>query len=272
MISEVFIRRPITAIVISLLLVLIGTIVLTTLPISQYPNIAPPTVTVSGTYTGADAQTVEQTVTTPIESQINGTPGMKYMSSNSTSDGRSAITVTFDVGTNIDIATLDVQNRVGIAEPALPEAVRRLGVTTRKANNDILMVLGLYSPNGTYDQKFISNYVNLYVKDALLRIQGVGDVQAFGQPFSMRVWLDANKLARLNITPAEVSAAIAEQNSRIPGGTVGGPPQNSNQTFEFSVLLDADLNSQEQFENIVVKSGEGGSAVYLKDIARVELG
>jgi HAE1 family hydrophobic/amphiphilic exporter-1 len=272
MISEVFIKRPITAIVISLLLVLIGTIVLTTLPISQYPNIAPPTVTVSGTYTGADAETVEQTVTTPIESQINGTPGMKYLSSNSTSDGRSAITVTFDVGTNIDVAALDVQNRVGIAEPALPEAVRRLGVTTKKANNDILMVLGLYSPNGTYDQKFLSNYVNLYVKDALLRIPGVGDVQAFGQPFSMRVWLDANKLARLNITPAEVSTAIAEQNSRIPGGTVGGPPQNSNQTFEFSVILDGDLNSQEQFENIIVKSGDAGSAVYLKDVARIELG
>jgi HAE1 family hydrophobic/amphiphilic exporter-1 len=272
MISEVFIRRPVTAIVISILIVLIGTIVITTLPISQYPNIAPPTVTVSGTYTGADAETVEQTVTTPIESQINGTPGMKYMQSNSTSDGRSAITVTFDVGTDIDIATLDVQNRVGIAEPALPEAVRRLGVTTRKANNDILMVVGLYSPNGTYDQKFISNYVNLYVKDALLRIPGVGDVQAFGQPFSMRVWLDANKLASLGLTPSDVSAAIAEQNTRIPGGTVGGPPQNNSQTFEFSVILDGDLNTVEEFNNIVVKNGVEGSAVYLKDVARVELG
>jgi len=184
MISEVFIRRPVTAIVISILIVLVGTIVITTLPISQYPNIAPPTVNVSGTYTGADAQTVEQTVTTPIESQINGTPGMKYLSSNSTADGRSAVTVTFDVGTNIDIATLDVQNRVGIAEPALPEAVRRLGVTTRKANNDILMVVGLVSPKGTYDQKFLSNYVNLYVRDAILRIKGVGDVQSFGQPLA----------------------------------------------------------------------------------------
>jgi HAE1 family hydrophobic/amphiphilic exporter-1 len=272
MISEVFIRRPVTAIVISILIVLIGTIVITTLPISQYPNIAPPTVTVNGSYTGADAQTVEQTVTTPIESQINGTPGMKYLQSNSTSDGRSSITVTFDVGTDIDIATLDVQNRVGIAEPALPEAVRRLGVTTRKANNDILMVVGLYSPKGTYDQKFISNYVNLYVKDALLRVPGVGDVQAFGQPFSMRVWLDANKLANLNLTPADVNAAIAEQNTRIPGGTVGGAPQKSNQTFEFSVILDGDLNTVEQFENIVVKNGVGGSAVYLRDVARVELG
>jgi HAE1 family hydrophobic/amphiphilic exporter-1 len=272
MISEVFIRRPVTAIVISILIVLVGTIVITTLPISQYPNIAPPTVNVSGTYTGADAQTVEQTVTTPIESQINGTPGMKYLSSNSTADGRSAITVTFDVGTNIDIATLDVQNRVGIAEPALPEAVRRLGVTTRKANNDILMVVGLVSPKGTYDQKFLSNYVNLYVRDALLRIPGVGDVQSFGQPFSMRVWLDAGKLANLGLTPADVTAAIGEQNSRMPGGTVGGRPQNNNQTFEFSVVLDADLNSVEQFENIIIKNGAEGSPVYLRDVARVELG
>jgi len=272
MISEVFIKRPVTAIVISILIVVIGVIVMRTLPISQYPSIAPPTVTVSGTYTGADAQTVEQTVTTPIESQINGTPGMKYLSSNSTSDGQSSITVTFDVGTNIDVAALDVQNRVGIAEPALPEAVRRLGVTTKKANSDILMVVGLYSPNGTYDEKFISNYINLYVKDALLRIKGVGDVQVFGQPFSMRVWLDANKLARLGLTPADVSAAIQEQNVRVPGGSVGGAPQQNYQTFEFSVILDGDLNSEDQFRNIIIKTGKDGSPVYLKDVARVELG
>lgn len=272
MISEVFIRRPVTAIVISILLVLIGIIVITQLPISQYPNISPPTVTVTGTYTGADAQTVEQTVTTPIESQINGTPGMKYMSSNSTSDGRSAITVTFDVGTDIDIAALDVQNRVGIAEPALPETVRRLGVTTKKANTDILMVLGIYSPNGTHDQKFLSNYVNLYVKDALLRVKGVGDVQAFGQPFSMRVWLDANKLAQLGISPADVTTAIQEQNTRIAGGSVGGPPQSNSQVFEFSVILDGALSTEDEFKNIVVKTGTDGSIIYLKDIARIELG
>ncbi|MES3017636.1 MAG: multidrug efflux RND transporter permease subunit [Bacteroidota bacterium] len=272
MISEVFIKRPVTAIVISVLIVLIGTIVMLGLPISQYPNISPPTVTVSGTYTGADAQTVEQTVTTPIESQINGTPGMKYMSSNSTSDGRSAVTVTFDVGTNIDIAALDVQNRVGIAEPALPEAVRRLGVTTKKANTDILMVLGLISPNGSHDQKFLSNYVNLYVKDALLRVKGVGDVQTFGQPFSMRVWLDANKLAQLAISPADVTAAIQEQNTRIAGGSVGGPPQSGSQVFEFSVVLDGALSTEEEFRNIVVKTGSDGAITYLKDVARIELG
>jgi HAE1 family hydrophobic/amphiphilic exporter-1 len=234
--------------------------------------VAPPTVTVGGTYTGADAETVEQTVTTPIESQINGSPGMKYMSSNSTSDGNSRITVTFEVGTDIDIAALDVQNRVGIAEPALPEAVRRLGVTTKKANTDILMIAGLYSPNGTHDQKFLSNYVNLYVRDALLRVQGVGDVQSFGQPFSMRVWLDASKLAKYNLTPADISAAIQEQNLRIPGGSVGGPPQESSQAFQFSVVLDADLNTEEQFKNIIIKTGDDGSVVYLKDVARVELG
>lgn len=272
MISEVFIRRPVTSIVISILIVLVGVIAITTLPISQYPNIAPPTVTVSATYTGADAETVEQTVTTLIESQINGTPGMTYMQSNSTSDGRASITVTFDVGTDIDIATLDVQNRVGIAEPALPEAVRRLGVTTRKANTDVLMMVALVSPNGTRDQKFLSNYVNLYVRDALMRVKGVGDVTAFGQPFSMRIWLDATKLSNLGLTPSDVNTAIQEQNTRIPGGSVGARPQTSTQVFEFPVILDGDLNTEEQFRNIVVKTNSDGSIVYLKDVARVELG
>lgn len=272
MISEIFIRRPVTSIVISILIVLIGAICVTTLPISQYPSIAPPTVTVNATYTGADAQTVEQTVTTLIESQINGTPGMTYMQSNSTSDGRASITVTFDVGTDIDVATLDVQNRVGIAEPALPEAVRRLGVTTRKANTDILMMVALVSPDGSRDQKFLSNYVNLYVRDAIMRVKGVGDVTAFGQPFSMRVWLDATKLSNLGLTPADVNTAISEQNTRIPGGSVGSRPQTSTQVFEFPVILDGDLNTEEQFRNIVVKTNTDGSIVYLKDVARVELG
>ena len=272
MISEIFIRRPAMAIVISILIVLVGTIVLTGLPISQYPNIAPPTVTVTSNYTGADAQTVEQTVTTPIESQINGTPGMKYITSSSTADGRSSITVTFEVGTDIDVAALDVQNRVGIAEPSLPEPVRRLGVVTKKANSDMLMVLGLTSPNGTYDEQFLANYVNIYVKDAMMRVPGVGDVMAFGQPFSMRIWMDAAKMASMGITPAEVSAAIQEQNTRMPGGSVGGPPQQQNQTFEYSVILDGDLTTEEEFRNIIVKTALNGSPVYLKDVARVELG
>ncbi len=272
MISEVFIKRPVTAIVISILIMIIGTISIMTLPISQYPSIAPPTVNVTANYTGADAQTVEQTVTTPIESQINGTPGMIYMSSNSTSNGQSQITVTFEVGTDIDIATLDVQNRVGIAEPALPEAVRRLGVTTRKANSDILMLVSLVSPDGSRDDKFLANYANLYVKDAILRVAGVGDVTAFGQPFSMRVWLDANKLTALDLTPDDISTAISEQNLRIPGGSVGAPPQANSQVFEYPVITDSDLSSVEDFEEIIVKSNKDGSIVLLKDVARVELG
>lgn len=272
MISEVFIKRPITAIVISILIVLIGAISITTLPVSQYPNIAPPTVTVSANYTGADAETVEQTVTTLIESQINGTPGMAYMTSNSTSNGGSNITVTFDVGTDIDIATLDVQNRVGIAEPALPEAVNRLGVTTRKANTDVLMMVTLYSPNGTRNQNFLTNYVNLYIRDALMRVKGVGDVMAFGQPFSMRIWLDAAKMASLNLTPSDVNEAIREQNTRIPGGSVGARPQAGDQVFEFPLVLDGDLNTEEEFREIIVKTNPDGSMVYLKDVARVELG
>lgn len=272
MISEVFIRRPVTAMVISILITIIGVISVTTLPVSQYPSIAPPTVSVTANYTGADAQTVEQTVTTPIESQINGTPGMIYMSSNSTSNGQSQITVTFEVGTDVDIAALDVQNRVGMAEPSLPEAVRRLGVTTRKANTDILMMVSLISPEGTRDNKFLANYANLYLKDALMRVKGVGDVTAFGQPFAMRVWLDANKLANLNMTPADISAAINEQNIRIPGGSVGGRPQESSTVFEYPVITDSDLSEVEDFEEIVVKTNTDGSIVLLKDVARVELG
>lgn len=273
MISEVFIKRPVTAIVISVLILLAGLLILTGLPISQYPSIAPPTVTVTANYTGADAATVEQTVTTPIESQINGTPGMKYLTSTSTADGKSTIKVVFEVGTNLDVAALEVQNRVGIAEPSLPEAVRRLGVTTKKANTDLLMLIGLTSPKGTHDQKFLGNYANLNLKDAMLRVKGVGDAQVFGQPFSMRVWLNAGKMAALGITPQEISAAINEQNSRAPGGSVGGAPQQDNQTFEFSVVLDGDINTEEQFKNIIIKNApEGGAPVYLKDVARVELG
>ena len=272
MISEIFIRRPVTAMVISIILMIVGGISIYTLPISQYPDIAPPTVSIRANYTGADAQTVENTVTTPIESEINGTPGMIYMQSNSTADGGMNITVTFEVGTDIDIATLDVQNRVGIAEPVLPEAVRRLGVTTRKANSDVLMMVSLFSPNGTKDAKFLANYANLYLKDAIMRVKGVGDVMAFGQPFAMRVWLDADKLASLNLTPQDVNNAIQEQNTRLPGGSVGGRPQESTQVFEYPVITDSDLSEVEDFENIILKTSENGSMVLLKDVARVEMG
>src|SRR5690606_4459619 len=180
MIADVFIRRPVTAIVISVVIVLVGIISMFTLPVSQYPDITPPTVSISGNYIGADAQTVEQTTTTAIETQVNGTPGMAYMQSTSTASGVSSITVTFDIGTDINIATLDVQNRVSVAEPSLPEIVKRLGLTVRKRNPSIFLALGLYSPNGTHDATFLGNFANIYLKDALLRVKGVGDIFSVG--------------------------------------------------------------------------------------------
>ncbi len=272
MISDVFIKRPVTSIVTSLMIVLVGIIAMTTLPISQYPDITPPTVSINGVYVGADAQTVEQTTTTAIEAQVNGTPGMSYMSSNSTSSGVSNITVTFDIGTDINIATLDVQNRVSVAEPALPEIVKRLGLTVRKRNPSIFLALALYSPNGTHDATFLGNFANVYLKDALLRVKGVGDIFSVGDDFGMRIWLNPDKLASLGITAGEVNAALAEQNLQIAAGSIGGSPQPSNQAFEYNVLTNSRINKVEDFENVVVRSNPAqGSLVYLKDIARVEL-
>jgi hydrophobic/amphiphilic exporter-1 (mainly G- bacteria), HAE1 family len=272
MISDVFIKRPVTAIVVSIVIVLVGVIAMTQLPISQYPDITPPTVSVQGTYIGADAQTVEQTTTTAIEAQINGTPGMAYMSSNSTSSGVSSITVTFDIGTNINIATLDVQNRVSVAEPSLPEIVKRLGLTVRKRNPSIFLAIGLYSPKGTHDATFMGNFANIYLKDALLRVKGVGDIFTVGDDFGMRVWLNPDKLAALGISTAEVNAALSEHNLQIAAGSIGGNPQPRSQAFEYNVLTNSRINRIEDFENIVVRSNPAqGNLVYLKDIARIEL-
>jgi hydrophobic/amphiphilic exporter-1 (mainly G- bacteria), HAE1 family len=272
MIADVFIRRPVTAIVISLMIVLVGIIAMSTLPISQYPDITPPTVAINGLYVGADAQTVEQTTTTAIEAQVNGTPGMSYMQSNSTGSGASTVTVTFDIGTNIDIATLDVQNRVSVAEPTLPEIVKRLGLTVRKRNPSIFLAIGLYSPGGTHDATFLGNFANIYLKDALLRVKGVGDILSIGDDFAMRVWLNPEKLAGLGMTPGEVTAALSEQNLQIAAGSIGGNPQPNIQTFEYNVLTNSRLNKVEDFGNIVVRSNPAqGNLVYLKDIARVEL-
>jgi HAE1 family hydrophobic/amphiphilic exporter-1 len=272
MIADVFIKRPVTAIVISVVIVLVGLIAMSTLPISQYPDITPPTVSVQGNYVGADAQTVEQTTTTAIETQINGTPGMAYMSSNSTGSGVSSITVTFDIGTDINIATLDVQNRVSVAEPALPEIVKRLGLTVRKRNPSIFLALALYSPNGTHDATFLGNFANIYLKDPLLRVKGVGDIFSVGDDFGMRIWLNPEKLASLGITPAEVNAALQEQNIQVAAGSVGGNPQPRAQAFEYNVLSNNRLNKVEDFEDIIVRTNPvQGNMVYLKDIARVEL-
>lgn len=273
MIAETFIRRPVTAIVISIVIVLVGIIAMITLPVAQYPDITPPTVSITGNFTGADAETVEQTTTTAIETQVNGSPGMSYITSNSTSSGQSSITATFNVGTDINIATLDVQNRVSVAQPSLPDAVKRLGLTVRKRNPSIMVALAFYSPKGTHDAKFIGNFTNIYMKDALQRVPGVGDIVTRAADFSMRIWLNPEKLAALNLTPADITASLAEQNLQVAAGTVGATPQPRTQSFEYSVLTNSRINTKEQFENIIVRnSSTTGSLVYLRDVARVELG
>jgi hydrophobic/amphiphilic exporter-1 (mainly G- bacteria), HAE1 family len=273
MIAETFIKRPVTAIVVSVVIVLVGIISLMNLPIARYPDISPPSVSVSSTFTGADAQTVEQTTTTPLETQINGSPGMTYLNSSSTSSGQSSIGVTFDVGTDINIAALDVQNRVSVATPVLPDAVKRLGVTVVKRNPDIMVALAFFSPKGTHDSKFIGNYVNIYMQDALKRVNGVGDIISRGDEFGMRIWLNPDKLAALNLTASDISNAITEQNLEIAPGTIGGTPQPTNQAFEYSVLTNSRLNTVDQFKNIIIRTDPAtGNIVYLKDVARVELG
>ena len=273
MIADVFIRRPVTAIVISLVIAILGTICVLILPINQYPNITPPGVSVSANYTGADAVTVEQTVATPIEEAINGTHGMEYIQSNSTSTGLVSINTTFKVGTNIDIATLDVQNRVGIASSLLPSSVRRLGLTVRAKNTSALMLVALFSPKGTHNITFLDNYANIYLMDALLRVPGVGDITSRADNFSMRVWLNPNKLESYSLTPQDVINALNEQNMQVAAGSVGAPPQQSSQTYELSILVNGRLNKASEFENVIVKTiPSTGAMVYLKDIGRVELG
>jgi HAE1 family hydrophobic/amphiphilic exporter-1 len=273
MIADTFIRRPVTAIVISVVIILLGVLAIFTLPVSQYPDITPPTVQISSVFTGADATTVEQTVTTPIEAQVNGTPGMAYMTSNSTSSGTSSLNVVLNVGTNPDLATLDIQNRVGIATPQLPDLVKRLGITTRKRTSSILMLVALYSPKGTHNISFLDNYTNIFIRDALLRVPGVGDIFSRADDFSMRVWLQPDKLAQLGLTATDVTNAITQQNLQIAAGTVGAPPQSKAQAFEYTVFTNSRLNSAEQFGNIIIRANPAtGSAVYLKDVARIQLG
>lgn len=273
MIANTFIKRPVTGIVVSVVIVLLGILAILNLPVSQYPEITPPTVQITGIFTGADAQTVEQTVTTPVETQVNGTPGLAYLQSNSTSDGRTTITATLKVGTNADIAALDIQNRVGIATPALPDDVKRLGLTTRKRNPSILMLVAMFSPAGTHNVQFVDNYTNIFVKDALLRVPGVGDIFTRADDFSMRIWLQVDKLAQLGITANEVISSLQEQNLQIAAGSVGAPPQPGSQAFEYTVFTNSRLSTEEQFGNVIVRTRPSdGSVVHLKDVARIQLG
>jgi HAE1 family hydrophobic/amphiphilic exporter-1 len=273
MIASTFIRRPNTAIVISLLIVILGVISITSLPVSQYPDITPPVVRVSANYIGANAEVVEQTVATPIESQVNGVPNMSYIETSSTSSGTMGMSVTFKIGTNVDIAALDVENRVNAALPNIPEEVKSLGTIVRKRTPSILMVIGVFSPDQTHGTQFVDNYTNIFVREALLRVPGVGDVFARADPFGMRLWLNPDKLAELKMSPSDVIQAVREQNIQVAAGTVGAPPQHDNQAFEYTCFVEGRLTSEEEFGNIIVKTNPSdGSVVYLKDIARVELG
>ena len=273
MIANTFIKRPVTAIVISVILMISGIICIYNLPIDQYPNISPPGVSVSGQYTGADAQTVEQTVATPIEEQVNGTPGMDNIQSTSTNSGAVNIGVTFKVGTNVHIAALNVQNRVGIAAPLLPSVVSRLGLTVRARNPDQLMQVAIYSPNGTHNITFLDNYTSVYIEDALLRVPGVGDINARTDQFSIRVWMNPEKMASFGLIPQDVINALNAQNVQVAAGSAGAPPQYGSQTFELGILVNGQLKTVPDFEKVIVKTiPSTGEMIYLKDVARVELG
>jgi hydrophobe/amphiphile efflux-1 (HAE1) family protein len=266
------IERPILAIVLSIFVLIVGSIAYTTLPVSEYPEVAPPTIVVQASYPGASAQTVADTVATPIEQEVNGVEDMLYMYSQSTGDGRMTLTVTFKLGTDLDQAQVLVQNRVAIAEARLPEEVRRGGVQTRKSSPDLMMVVFLLSPDQTYDQLYISNYALRRVRDELLRLDGVGDITIFGaRDYSMRVWLDPEKTAAVGMTAGEVVAAIRAQNVQIAGGQIGEPPISS-RDFQPSLMFLGRLADAEAFDNIIVKSSPDGRIVRLRDIARVELG
>jgi len=271
--SRIFIDRPILATVIALVVVIGGVVSLPTLPVAQYPEITPPTVKVSTTYPGANAQVVADTVAAPIEQQVNGVEDMIYMSSTSANDGSYALTVTFEVGTDLDMAQVLVQNRVAIAEARLPEEVKRQGVTTKKQSTSIVLIITLSSPDQRYDALYLTNYGTLRIIDELKRINGVGEVSIYGGgDYSMRVWLDPEKLKARELTTQDVTAAIREQNVQVAAGQIGQPPAPAGQSFQYAINSLGRLQDVEQFEQIVVKAGEMGRLTRVRDVARVELG
>ena len=271
--SHFFIDRPIFATVLSVIITIMGLIAQRSLPIAEYPEIAPPTVNITATYPGASAPVIAETVATPIEQEVNGVDNMLYIISQSTGDGRLSINVVFKPGTNIDQAQVLVQNRVAVAEPRLPEDVRRLGISVRKASPDLMMVVHMISPDESRDQSYVSNYATLYVKDVLSRVDGVGNVNIFGaRDYSMRVWLDPAKIAARGLTASEVVAALRSANLQVAAGSINQAPAISPGGFTLSVQTLGRLSAPEEFENIVVKSSADGSVTRVRDIARVELG
>ncbi|MGA8530374.1 MAG: multidrug efflux RND transporter permease subunit, partial [Acidobacteriaceae bacterium] len=266
------IHRPVFATVCALLIILAGAVVIPSLPISLYPQLAPPQVTVTSAYIGANSSQVESAVTVPLEEAINGVPGMRYIQSTSANDGTSAITTTFDTGYPLDIAAVDVQNRVSSASGLLPAEVNQTGITVSKANSNFVFGAGIYADHGQYSNLFMSNYLDVYIKDAIKRVKGVGDVQIFGVgQYAMRIWLDPVKLAARDLTASDVVAALQEQNVEVPSGQLGAPPSNNQQSFQISVNVVGRLTTPEQFDNIVVKNTPNG-IVQIKDVGRAELG
>ncbi|EMB17666.1 transporter, hydrophobe/amphiphile efflux-1 (HAE1) family [Rhodopirellula europaea 6C] len=268
-----FIERPIFASVLSFVIVLVGGIVYFTLPVSQYPSVAPPTVLVRASYPGATPEVIADTVATPIEQEMNGVDDMLYMESSSSSDGTMQLTVTFKLGTDLDDAQVLVQNRVAIAESRLPEQVRQIGVTTTKQIPDMLMVVHLNSPDGSREQLYISNYAFLRVRDALMRLDGVGEIRiAGGNEYAMRIWLDIEKMTHVDLTAGEVVDAIRAQNIQVAAGVIGQPPTDETGDFQLNVTTQGRLIREDEFADIIVKRGEDGRITRLRDVARIELG
>lgn len=274
MFSRFFIERPIFAIVIAVAMVLAGALTFSSLPIAQYPDITPPTVMVSASYPGADAQTVAETVGVPIEQQVNGVEGMMYMSSSSGSDGSYSLTVTFEEGTDLDIATVKVQNRISQAEATLPTSVKQQGVSVSSRSSNQILFIALQSDDPErYDALYLTNYANLNLTDQLARVDGVGDVEAFGGgQYSMRIWLDPAKMRERNITPADVESAIESQNIEVSAGSVGAQPAPEGEAFTYTLTAQGRLTDADQFSNIILRSDGDGSILRLSDIATVDLG
>src|SRR6266545_7640005 len=271
--SKFFVDRPVLAAVLSIVIFLTGGIAMIFLPVSEYPEVVPPTVVVRAVFPGANPREIAQTVATPIEEQINGVENMLYMSSQATPDGVMTLTITFRIGTNIDTAQVQVQNRVAQAEPRLPEPVRQIGVTTVKSSPDLTMVVHLYSPDGRYDPVYLRNYAVLQVKDTLARIPGVGQVLLFGSgDYAMRVWLDPEKVASRNLTPGDIVRAIREQNVQVAAGVIGAPPDAGNLSYQLSVNAHGRLSTEQEFGDIIIKTGENGETTRLRDVSRIELG
>lgn len=273
MFSNFFIDRPIFAAVISIFILFAGLLALRTLPIAEYPQITPPTIQVSATYPGATAQQVEQSVATPIEEQVNGAQDMMYMSSSSTNTGTMRLTVTFALDRDPDLAAVDVQNRLSLAEPQLPQQVTQTGITVKKQSSNIVMLIALTSPNNAYDPTFLSNYASIHMVDTLARVSGVGAVNVLSQrDYGMRIWLDPGKMAQLGITASDVTSALNSQNVQAPAGQIGQQPAPKGQQLQLTVQVQGRLTTVAEFENVIVRANPDGSLVHIKDIARVELG